>query len=167
MPPKEKVSERAYEKIIEAQTSEEFLHLDEAIDDRSERVSELVKESGGEDLPAKSKSNKKATPTKKGFDFSKFSNQITGLIGGSNKPQKIKLPPVQTQRKKVVKALQKEVKGLVKEAHKIQNSKKFCPNKLEKVLIRIRHLQKKINQVMHLAKDTLTQWYKRYVVRQS
>ena len=152
-------SESAYEKIIDSQTDKEFASALDALD---QKVSEKVSSRLGEDIKSLSGATTK-DDKKSGFDFSKFSKQIGGLLG-ARKTQKIVIPSSRKEQEKhVIHALEKEVKNLVKETHKIQNAKKFSPAKLENVLIQIRHLQKALSQVVHLAKEILEQWYRKYV----
>ncbi len=152
----------SFKEIIEAQTSTEF---DSAIDkvDFEAKVSEVVGEKTGEG--AKSVQSTKDEGATSPFTFSGISERISGLLG-SKKTQKIVLPDRKVQQKEVVKALSVEVKNLVSETRKMQNSRRYSPEKLEKLLKKIRHLQKMIADVMSLATKTLNQWYKRYVLNE-
>ncbi len=146
-------------KNIDTQTENEFAIAYDALD---KKVTDKVSQRLGEDIKTSSGTTTK-DDKKTGFDFSKFSKQIGNLLG-TRKTQKIVLPSSRKdQEKHVIHALKKKVKNLVKEAHKIQNAKKFSPAKLEQVLLQIRHLQKALSQVVHLAKETLEQWYRKYV----
>ena len=152
-----------FKDIIEAQTSSpEFDKALSQIESQISKVSEAVGERAGEDIrPSGGQGDDK---TAKPYIFSNFSQRIFGLLGGG-KSQKIVLPSKKIQQKEVVKALSAEVKRLVQETHKIQNARSFSPAKLEELLVRIRGLQKMISEVFHVAASTLTQWYKKYVLK--
>ncbi len=156
----EQSKERAFEKIIEAETAQEF---DSALGAIDTKVSEVVGKNVKEDAQPSSQTAKK--DDQKGLSFAGISQKIAGLLGGHPAEKKIVLPSKKVQQKQVVKALEGEVKRLVRETQRIQNSKNFSPAKLEKLLQRIRHLQKMMADVVTLASQTLEQWYRKLVVK--
>lgn len=152
-----------FKDIIEAQTSSpEFDRALSQIESQISKISEAVGERAGEDIkPSGGKGDDQKT---KPYTFGGISSRIFGLLG-AKKHQKIVLPSKKIQQQEVVKALSMEVKKLVKETHKVQNSRKYSPAKMEELLMRIRGLQKMISEVFHVATETLTQWYKKYVLK--
>ena len=151
------------EENIAPELSAKNLDADTTTDTVEAHVTEL-KERLSTQIPTTQKT-KQQEPKKSIFDFSALSKKITNLLG-QQQTTKIILPTKKIQQKKVIKALENEVKKLVKEAHTIQNQKKFCPNKLETVIQKIRNLRKMLNEVMHIATNTLEQWYRKFVISQ-
>ncbi len=160
---KEAKSERAFEKIIEAETHGELGQFESALGGID--VSEKIKSRVGEDAQPAVGGQQDDQPQKQVSGFGSFSRRVGLLLGGGPKDQKIKIPAKKVQQKKVVKALESEVKKLVKETQKMQNSRHYSPEKMEQSILRIRHLQKMISEVMTLATKTLEQWYRKLVVR--
>lgn len=153
----------AFKKIIEAQTgSVEFDAMLEEIESNT-KVKEVVGESVGEDIKP---SGRSGDDNKSKTRFAGISERISRLLG-AKKSHMIVLPPKKVQQKQIVKALSAEVRRLVKESHKIQNSRQYSPAKLEELLIKIRGIQKMISEVFHLAANTLTDWYNKFVIKKS
>lgn len=153
----------SFERIIEAETSNEFSNLDSLLQ-ATEKVREKVGEKAGESIPQSTGAVVAQDDQKPVVSLFDISGRIAGLLAKRH-PEKIVLPGKKEQQEEIVKALEEEVRRLVKETHKIQNSKKYSPEKLEKMLLRIRSLQKMISEVVHLAAETLAQWYRKYVTK--
>lgn len=121
------------------------------------RVSEIVRENASEDV----KGTKKAQKT----GFQVISAQVAGLLsGGNNLPHPTILPTPVVQKSKVRKALEKRTKKLVAEATKIQKSKNFSADKLEEILLEIRHLREILTELLQVTVERVEELYRRYVL---
>ncbi len=149
---------------FEAQINEQLGSLDLSSDVLEEasletgRVSEIVGENAGENIPQAKKTKKKGLKI--------ISHQVAGLLAGGGKAtaKHHKLPAPVVQRKKVRKALEKRTRKLVAEATKIQNSKNFSASRLEEVLLEIRHLREILADLLQSTVDRIEDLYRRYVI---
>lgn len=98
------------------------------------------------------------------LDFSLISDKINALVRSNSNGNK-KIPSPEQQVKLVKKSLEKEQKNLIKQAKKIQNSRRFSAAKLEKVLLQIREIQKLLKEIVTAAKDRIEELYKKFVIR--
>lgn len=90
-------------------------------------------------------------------------NQVRHTLRSDDKKQNVTLPPVDVQRKEVVKSLQKEQKSLEKKMNQMQKKKHLDASRMEKIIEKMRKIQRVIDQIMQLAQSTLRVLYQRYV----
>lgn len=122
------------------------------------RVSEIVGENASENLRRSKK------PKKTGLKI--ISQQVAGLLsgGGTKSAQAKALPTPIVQKRKVKKALEKRTRKLVKEATKLQKSKHFSADRLEEIILEIRHLKEILADLYHITIERVEELYRRFVL---
>lgn len=151
------IEKNKFEQIIHAEVSD--MDLDNLL--VSGEVSEVVGESVGESIPA-------STPKTKKSGFAQISHKITSLLFGKTKlKQKVtELPSAQVQKHEVKKSLVKKTRKLISQATKLQGQKNFSADKLEQVLLEIRHLRQVLADLISVTKEKMEALYRKYVLRE-
>ncbi len=120
------------------------------------KISEAVGEAVGENFSDGSASQKAVSS---GTLFDPIS------IIKSVKAQKIILPTIARQRAKVLHALEKEQRQLIKKAEKMQRSRKFSAAAIEEIYLDIRRIRTLIDELFRAAGKRITEMYRRYVLK--
>jgi hypothetical protein len=149
-----------FEQIIRAEMSDEDLDSILGLSEVSEKVSERVGESAGKSIPTTKKTSKKS-------GIAKITQKIQDLIFSDQEKTEKPLPPPEIQRKEVKKALVKKTRSLIKEATKIQNSKKFSASRLEQIFLEIRHLQSILSSMFEYTAHKIESLYRKFVLKQN
>jgi len=79
----------------------------------------------------------------------------------------VHLPSVEVQRQRVSASLVKEEKRLLRKAHKMQRSSQFSAYQMERIVERIRAIQRVLSDILALAIEQIEQLYRRYVLKQA
>ena len=79
--------------------------------------------------------------------------------------QKIILPTIARQRAKVLHALEKEQRQLIKKAEKMQRSRKFSAAAIEEIYLDIRRVRALIDELFRAVGKRITEMYRRYVLK--
>ena len=124
-----------------------------------EKVGEIVASSGG----GKDDQAVVTTQTTGILDFA-FADRIRNLLFQPKKTS-LTLPPPKTQKMKVKKALIKEKENLLKQAEKIQRSRRFSAYKLERVIQQIRYLQELLEEMVSTTVERIERLYRQYVLK--
>ncbi len=149
-----------FEQIIQAEVSDMALDDLVGLDEASEKVSEVVGESAGENIPVASKSKKKKT------GFAAIPSAISNLIYPPKKKITRKLPPPVIQKQETKKALVKQTRKLISQATKLQNSKNYSADKMETLVAEIRHLQSIIAELFSYTAEKLERVYRKFVLKE-
>lgn len=128
------------------------------------KLSEIVSQTVGEDIPTSNKKNKKDDKKSSNSIFAGITDQIYGILG-SKSAKEVILPSITIQKKRVRKSLEKEKSKLISQAKKIKNSRKFNANALEKTIQQIRYIQEMIDEMFSFAKNKITELYKKYYLK--
>jgi len=131
------------------------------------KVSEIVGKSTGENGSGAAKDEPKPKDDKSFLSFSGVGNQISKLLFSQEKGQKAVLPTVEIQQKRVHKVLQKEANRLIKKAAKLQKSKNFSADKLERIIFQIRNLQRLMIELLTAASDQIERLYRKFFLKNS
>ena len=150
-----------FEQIIQSEISDMTLDNLVGAEDASEKVSEIVGESAGETIPTGKKTKKKST------GFSAISKAISNLISPPKKVINIKLPSFKIQRNETKKAIVKQTRKLIGEATKLQNSKNFSADKLENIILEIRHLQGVLSKMFSYTAEKIENLYQKFVLKKN
>ena len=151
-----------FEQIIQSEISDMALDGLVGAEDASEKVSEVVGESAGEEIPTGKKTKKKQT------GFAAISSAIANLINLPSKRVKdVKLPSTQVQKKETKKAIIKQTRKLIKKATKLQNSKNFSADKLENIILEIRYLQGILAKMFSYTTEKIEGLYHKFVLKKS
>lgn len=126
-------------------------------------VSEHIRESIGENIPQSSGQDDTAVTTKK--KTNNTSRRISDLLFSDSRASTKQLPPVHVQRQKVEQALEQEMDTLVKKSRAMMKNRHFSAAKLEKVVERIRMIEKLLSEMLQLAADQIERLYRRYVMK--
>lgn len=128
------------------------------------KLSEIVSQTVGENIPNGKKSQKKDAKKKNTSIFAGITDQIYGILG-SKAAKEVILPSITIQKKRVQKSLEKEKSKLISQANKIKNARKFNASALEKTIAQIRHIQEIIDEMFSFAKTKITELYKKYYLK--
>lgn len=79
--------------------------------------------------------------------------------------QKIILPTIAHQRAKVLHALEKEQRQLLKKAEKMQRSRKFSAAAIEEIYLDVRRIRVLIDELFRAVGKRITEMYRRYVLK--
>ena len=120
------------------------------------KISEAVGETVGENFSDGS-TNKKTATSATLFDPINLIKSV--------KAQKIILPTIARQRAKVLHALEKEQRQLIKKAEKMQRSRKFSAAAIEEIYLDIRRIRSLIDELFRAAGKRITEMYRRYVLK--
>ncbi|MCK5461247.1 hypothetical protein KAI58_04650 [Candidatus Gracilibacteria bacterium] len=150
-----------FEQIIHAEISD--MDLDHLLDNGevSSEVSEIVGEKAGESIPV-------SEPKTKKTGFAQISQKITSLLfkSAKSKQKLMELPSVQVQKQEVKKSLVKKTRKLISQATKLQNEKNFSAEKLEQILLEIRHLRQVIANLISITKEKMERLYRKHVLKE-
>jgi len=131
--------------------------IDQQVSVQSEVVSRIV----GEDIPAGSS----AVVQSRSFLWS-ISHRVSDLVRGTKEKHSQVLPSLKEQEKEVRLALEKEKSFLIKEAKRLEASRRFSADALEKVLFRLRVVQKTLSDLFLMASEKVEALYRKYVLKQ-
>lgn len=149
-----------FEQIIQAEVSDMALDGLVGIDDASEKVSEVVGESTGENIPVVT--NKKKTKT----GFAAISSAISNLLHPPKKKISKILPTVVIQKQETKKALVKQTRKLISQATKLQNSKNYSADKMETLIQEIRYLQGILASMFSYTAEKIEKLYRQFVLKE-
>ncbi len=145
---------------FQAETGGKLSELD-ALANNTE-VNELVSQKVGEKIPVGQK--KDNTKRQDSSIFAGFGLQISNILG-KKKPQKVVLPSIIIQKKRVKKSLEKEKSKLLSQANKIKNSRNFRAYLLEELIMQIRYIQNLLDSIIDFTAKRITELYKKYYLK--
>jgi len=129
-----------------------------AVESVVDHFSEII----NENTPKQSNQKKDDSVQKKSSSFGDISKKISQLL--FHKESK-SLPTTEVQRKKLTHHVEKQTKKLIKLANKIQRSGDFCAAKLEKIISKIRYLQKLLIEIVNATVENIEQMYRRLILK--
>lgn len=147
-----------FEQIIQSEITDMALDNLMGVDEASEKVSEIVRESAGESIPTGQK-------TKKKTGFAAISQAISDLINPP-KQKVVNLPTPTVQKVATKKAIIKQTRNLIDEATHLQNSKKFSADRLEQIILEIRHLQSILSKMFSYTAEKVETLYRKFVLKE-
>ena len=128
----------------------------------SGKVSEVVGENAGENIPQASGTAKKDDTATKGV----ISGAVSNLLFRSTAPKDYVLPTAAKQKTEVKKAIAKRTRDLVNQATKLEKSKNYSAAKMEKLVTEIRYLRGLMTQLVDVTVEKLESLYRKYVWKQ-
>lgn len=129
----------------------------------SGKVSEVVGENAGENIPQSSGQAKKDDDSAtKGV----ISSAVSNLLFRAPAQQDYVLPTATKQKTEVKKAIAKRTRDLVHQATKLEKSKNYSAAKMERLVTEIRHLRGIMRQLVDVTVERLETLYRKYVWKQ-
>lgn len=130
----------------------------------SGKVSEVVGENAGENIPAGSgkSDDDDAQDARKGL----ISSAVSSLLFRSPTTQGYVLPTPIKQKTEVKKAIAKRTRELVNQATRLEKSKNYSAAKMETIVAEIRHLRSIMTQLVNVTVKQLEGLYRKYVWKQ-
>jgi predicted aldo/keto reductase-like oxidoreductase len=129
----------------------------------SGKVSEVVRENAGENIPTSS--GKGTTQDDKSNGV--ISDTVSGLLfKGGNGNQNYVLPTPDKQKLEVKKAIAKRTRDLVHQATKLEKSKYYSAAKMERLLKEIRHMRQLMSQLVDMTRESIEGLYRKYIWKQ-
>lgn len=129
----------------------------------SGRVSEVVRENAGENIPQSSGNAAQSDDSVKGIISDKVTNMI---FGGGQAAKEFVLPTPEKQKLEVKKAIAKRTRDLVEQATKLEKSKHYSAAKMERLLKEIRHMRNLMSQLMDMTRESIEGLYRKFIWRQ-
>ena len=129
----------------------------------SGRVSEVVGENAGENIP---QSSGKAQGDDDDQAKNLISQTVSNLLFRQPAPKDYVLPTPAKQKTEVKRAIAKRTRELVGEATRLQRSKHYSPAKLERIVGEIRQLRSVLEQMVNVTVEKLEGLYRKYVWKQ-
>lgn len=150
-----------FEQIIQAEIGD--AQLDGLLDsvDISGEVREMVGERPSENAAGKSSKVTKNKKAKRGIMEIIFGSGATTATTTSKK-----LPAPATQKQVLRKTLVVRTRSLISEATKMQSSKDFSADKLERTLLEIRHLKQLLSEMFYFTAERIENMYRKYVLKE-
>jgi len=127
----------------------------------SGKVSEVVRENAGENIPASSGGNKSDDG-----NTGLISQAVSGLLFKSTPPQDYVLPTPEKQKTEIKKAIANRTRELVNQATKLEKSKNYSAAKMERIMREIRQLRTIMSQLMDMTLESLEGLYRKYIWKQ-
>ncbi len=129
------------------------------------KVSEIVNNKSRENGGSNTNDNSQRKDNKSLLGFSGITNQISKILFFQNQEKKEVLPTVRIQQKRVHNVLKKESNRLIKKAEKLQKSKNFSAEKLEKIIFQIRNLQRMMVEILTAASKQIEKLYRKFFLK--
>lgn len=137
--------------------------LNEALSLQSDKISEVVgKKASEQGSPTTDPQKDAQEKTTKGHTDS-FINRINNLLF-SSKPD-TNATDRKSQTKAIEKSLNNERKELLKNLKKIGNERNFSASKMEKTILHLRSIQRKINELIYMTKEQISNMYKKHILK--
>ena len=129
----------------------------------SGKVSEVVGENAGENIPA-SGGQAQGDDQPKGI----ISQAVSGMLfnGSQTTQQGYVLPTPEKQKTEVKKAIAKRTRDLVDQATKLEKSRHYSAAKMERLLREIRQMRQLMSQLMDMTRESIEGLYRKYIWKQ-
>lgn len=128
----------------------------------SSKVSEVVRENAGENIPSGTGKAKNDDQT-----GGVISQAVSGLLfKNTNSPQDYVLPTPIKQKTEVKKAIAKRTRDLVHQATKLEKSRNYSAAKMERLLREIRQMRSLMTQLVDMTREGIEGLYRKYIWKQ-
>jgi len=129
----------------------------------SGKVSEVVGENAGENMPRSSGSSSTNDDSSNGV----ISQSVSSLLfKGKSGAVDFVLPTPEKQKTEVKKAIAKRTRDLVGQATKLEKSKHYSAAKMERLLKEIRQMRQLMSQLMDMTRESIEGLYRKYIWKQ-
>ena len=128
----------------------------------SGKVSEVVRENAGENIPSNSGKARKDDQS-----GGVISQAVSGLLfKNTNVGQGYVLPTPIKQKTEVKKAIAKRTRDLVHQATKLERSKNYSAAQMERLLREIRQMRGLMTQLVDMTREGIEGLYRKYIWKQ-